>query len=157
MVQTLTRSLMAAQLVRSSRHVWYQRHLQGVGLLLRNDRHLITNGSGAFSDSPIHTVFVSRYSSIARMPFSRPNPLAPRPPKGAMKLTARYVFTHTVPTSRRDDTRSIRRTSSDQTPAASPYGLSFAILTASSSSSKGITDRTGPKISSRAMVIVLVT
>src|SRR5665213_781283 len=51
--------------------------------------HRIANGSGDFSAVPIQTVFVSRYSSTARKPFSRPKPLAPRPPKGAMKLSAR--------------------------------------------------------------------
>ncbi len=43
------------------------------------------------------------------------------------------------------------------TVAARPYSVSLAIRTASSSSLKGITDRTGPKISSRAMLMSLDT
>ena len=38
------------------------------------------------------------------------------------------------------------------TPAASPYSLSLAIRSASSSLSNAITDSTGPKISSRLIV-----
>ena len=45
----------------------------------------------------------------------------------------------------------------DMTLPARPYGLSLAIRTASSSSSNGITTRTGPKISSWAIVIELST
>jgi hypothetical protein len=48
----------------------------------------IENGSGADSPRFVQTVFVSRNSSTARNPFSRPYPLALRPPNGAMKLTA---------------------------------------------------------------------
>ena len=41
--------------------------------------------------------------------------------------------------------------------AARPYSVSLAIRIASSSSVNGITDSTGPKISSRAMVMSLDT
>ena len=44
-----------------------------------------------------------------------------------------------------------------QMPAAKPYSVSFATRTASSSSSNGITQVTGPKISSRAMRMSLRT
>ena len=44
-----------------------------------------------------------------------------------------------------------------QTVAASPYSVSLAIRTASSSSPNGMTDSTGPKISSRAMLMSLDT
>ena len=40
-----------------------------------------------------------------------------------------------------------------QTVAARPYSVSLAIRIASSSSANGITDSTGPKISSRAMLM----
>ncbi|CNM60620.1 Uncharacterised protein [Mycobacterium tuberculosis] len=40
---------------------------------------------------------------------------------------------------------------------ANPYTLSLAIRIASSSSSNGMTDSTGPKISSCAIVILLST
>src|SRR6266404_277960 len=53
--------------------------------------------------------------------------------------------------------RSARRTSSVHTVAARPYSVSLASLMASASSSKGITDSTGPKISSRAMLMSLDT
>ena len=43
------------------------------------------------------------------------------------------------------------------TVAARPYSVSLAIRTASSSSLNGITDSTGPKISSRAMLMSLDT
>ena len=42
-------------------------------------------------------------------------------------------------------------------PAASPYTESFAIAIASSSLSNGITASTGPKISSRAIVMSFLT
>ncbi|MNV58534.1 hypothetical protein D3C71_1509140 [compost metagenome] len=44
-----------------------------------------------------------------------------------------------------------------QTAAARPYGVSLAIATASSALSKVITDSTGPKISSWAIFIALLT
>src|SRR5215831_11889094 len=53
--------------------------------------------------------------------------------------------------------RSARLMSLVQTVAARPYWVSLAIRTASSSSLNGITDSTGPKISSRAMLMSLVT
>jgi hypothetical protein len=43
------------------------------------------------------------------------------------------------------------------TPPLRPYSESLAMRTASSSSSKGITTRTGPKISSRAIRMLLST
>ena len=50
-----------------------------------------------------------------------------------------------------------RSTSALHTPPASPYTESLAIATASSSSSNGMNDTTGPKISSRATRIELTT
>jgi hypothetical protein len=50
-----------------------------------------------------------------------------------------------------------RRTSEVHTVAASPYSVSLAIRTASSSPSNPITDSTGPNISSRAIVMSLDT
>ena len=44
-----------------------------------------------------------------------------------------------------------------QTAAAKPYSLSFASATTSSTASNGITDMTGPKISSRAILAELST
>jgi len=54
-------------------------------------------------------------------------------------------------------TRSARAPSVVQTFAMRPKSQSFAMRTASSSSSKVITPRTGPKTSSRAMVMFEVT
>jgi hypothetical protein len=59
-------------------------------------------------------------------------------------------LTQTVPARSFRATRWARFTSRVHTAAASPYGESFATRTASSSSSTSMTDRTGPKISSRA-------
>jgi hypothetical protein len=50
-----------------------------------------------------------------------------------------------------------RPSSRPQTYAASPYGVSLAMRTASSSESYGSRHSTGPKISSRAMVMSLRT
>src|ERR1700733_6542040 len=52
---------------------------------------------------------------------------------------------------------SARRILCVHTPAARPYTVSLAIAIASSSSSNGMTDRTGPKISSCAIRIWLLT
>ena len=54
-------------------------------------------------------------------------------------------------------TASERSREPDITLPAKPYTLSLAIRIASSSSSNGMTDSTGPKISSWAMVILLST
>src|SRR4051812_1850453 len=59
-------------------------------------RHRITKGLADGAPVFIHTVLVSKYSSTAWNPFSRPMPESLTPPNGAMKLTARYVFTQTV-------------------------------------------------------------
>ena len=61
------------------------------------------------------------------------------------------------PARSRRATASERSSDPDITLPASPYGLSLAIRTASSSSSYGMTTSTGPKISSCAIVMVLST
>ena len=63
----------------------------------------------------------------------------------------------TVPARRALVIRSARLMSEVQTVAARPYSVAFAIAMASSSSVNGMTDSTGPKISSRAMVMSLCT
>ena len=57
---------------------------------------------------------------MASIPFSLPIPDRLYPPNGDMVLTARYVFTQTVPASSRSDMVSARRMLAVQTPAASP-------------------------------------
>ena len=63
----------------------------------------------------------------------------------------------TVPARSALVSRIARLTLPVHTVAASPYSVSLAIRTASSSSPNGITDSTGPKISSRAMLMSLDT
>ena len=64
---------------------------------------------------------------------------------------------HTVPVRIFPATARARSISSDQTPPPSPKMESLAIFTASSSVSYFMTQRTGPKISSCAMVMSFVT
>ena len=60
------------------------------------------------------------------------------------------VLTQTTPARIARASRWAFLTSRVQIPAASPYGVSFAMRSASASSSNSVTVRTGPKISSRA-------
>src|SRR5260221_14770360 len=87
---------------------------------------------------------------MAGQPPSRPRPDVLKPPNGALGATANSL-TPTVPARIALETRKARLMSDVYTPAPRPYGESLAIRIASSSSANGITDRTGPKISSRAI------
>src|SRR5258708_31382490 len=62
-----------------------------------------------------------------------------------------YVLAHTTPARIFCAIHKILLPFSVQPPAESPYGVLFALLTASSGVRKVSTDRTGPKISSRAI------
>src|SRR5260221_12623380 len=62
-----------------------------------------------------------------------------------------YVLAHTTPARIFCAIHKILLPFSVQTPADSPYGVLFALLTASSGVRKVSTDRMGPKISSRAI------
>ena len=66
-------------------------------------------------------------------------------------------LTHTVPASNCSATSSARSASLLHTPAESPYSVSLAIWIAWSTVEYFKTEMTGPKISSRAIVMSLVT
>ncbi|MCY1466534.1 hypothetical protein D9M71_848680 [compost metagenome] len=68
-----------------------------------------------------------------------------------------YWLTHTLPARRALAVRCALEMSAVHTPAARPYGVSLAMLIASSVESKVMTDSTGPKISSWAIFMALVT
>ncbi len=51
--------------------------------------HPSVNGSRVPPVSSTHTDLFSVYSSTASIPFSRPNPLSPKPPNGTLGLTTR--------------------------------------------------------------------
>ena len=51
--------------------------------------HPNVNGSRVAPLNSTHTDLVSVYSRMASMPFSRPMPLAPKPPKGTCGPTTR--------------------------------------------------------------------
>ena len=72
----------------------------------------------------------------------------PTPPKGVRKSRKNQQFTQVMPTFIWRATRSLASYSLVQIEAARPYFVSLAMLTASSSLSKGVTWQTGPKISS---------
>jgi hypothetical protein len=78
-------------------------------------------------------------------------PEALTPPKGVRRSRRFQQFTQTIPASMRGATRWARDRSVVQSVAASPYGLSLARRTASSSSSNGATWQIGPKTSSRTV------
>ena len=61
------------------------------------------------------------------------------------------MLAQTTPARNRCAIERIRLPFSVQTPAESPYGVLFALATASSGVRNVSTDRTGPKISSRAI------
>ncbi len=85
------------------------------------------------------------------MPSSRPKPDCLKPPNGVATRTELFELTESTPASTARATRSARAPSRVQIEPESPYGVSFASRTASSSSANGITAATGPKTSSRAI------
>ena len=101
--------------------------------------------------------FTSRYSSYPISPCSRPIPDCLYPPNGYLGLIMCQSLIQTVPVRRPSATFTARPLSADHTPPANPYVESLAMATASFSSSKAITARTGPKISSRAIRMSLRT
>ncbi|MCY1228104.1 hypothetical protein D3C71_1664230 [compost metagenome] len=74
-----------------------------------------------------------------------------------MKLTARYVLTHTVPACNFSDMRIARPMSFVQTAAARPKRTSLAMRSASASSRNRMIDSTGPNTSSCAIRMSLRT
>src|SRR5919106_1676253 len=104
-----------------------------------------------------HTDFECRYGSSASSPSSLPNPECFLPPKGTATSNIPYVLIQTVPASSRSARRSALLTSDVQMPDASPYSTPLASASSSSSSFHGITERTGPKISSWATFMSLRT
>src|SRR5208283_6134386 len=72
-----------------------------------------------------------------------------KPPNGVQYRTDEFEFTEIVPVSTARATRKARPRSRVQIEPESPYGVSFAMRTASASSSNRSTATTGPKISSR--------
>ena len=84
-------------------------------------------------------------------------PLFLKPPKGLLKSSSIGVFTVMVPLRMRVAISTPCSVSPHQTPPPRPKSESFAIATACSSPSQGITTSTGPKISSRAIDIPLST
>ena len=92
--------------------------------------------------------FASVKNSMLWCPPSRPIPLFLNPPNGALRSRTNQQFTHIVPARTAWEIRWARWRFSVQTTPFSPYSVSFAILSASSSVSKGIMVTIGPKISS---------
>src|SRR3954467_2340110 len=90
-------------------------------------------------------------------PPSRPNPDSPYPPNAAAGSKRLNVLSQTTPTLSADAMAIARDPFSVQTPADSPYGVLFALATASSGVRKVSTESTGPKISSRAIRIACDT
>src|SRR2546430_2464986 len=84
------------------------------------------------------------------MPSSRPKPLCLKPPNGVDGLTDELELIESTPVSSARATRSARAPFSVQIEPESPYGVSLAMRTASSSSANGITAATGPNTSSLA-------
>ncbi len=85
------------------------------------------------------------------MPSSRPKPDCLKPPNGVETRTELFELTERTPVSSARATRSARAPSRVQIEPESPYGVSFAIATASASSANGISAATGPNTSSRAI------
>src|ERR1035441_10432183 len=90
------------------------------------------------------------------MPSSRLNPDCLNPPKGVDTRTEELVLMEMTPVSSALATRSARAPLVVQIDPDNPYGVSFAIRTASASSVNGMIAATGPKTSSRAMRSSLV-
>src|SRR5580692_3462442 len=96
----------------------------------------------------MNTFLVSEKASSASGPSSRPRPDCLNPPNGVEYRTEEWELTERLPDSTPRATRRPRPRSRVQIDPDSPYWVSLAIRTASSSSRKGTTLRTGPKISS---------
>src|SRR5580700_2036438 len=94
------------------------------------------------------TFLVSVNASGASGPSSRPRPDCLKPPNGVQYRTEECEFTDRLPVSTARATRIARPTSDVQIDPESPYGVSFAIATASASSANGVTVTTGPNTSS---------
>src|SRR5690606_2738026 len=84
---------------------------------------------------------------IASSPPSRPMPDCPVPPKGVRRSRMSQVLIHTMPARSPAPKRWARLRSRVQTLADRPYSLALASSSAWSSSSKGCSVATGPKIS----------
>src|SRR5207302_3090841 len=82
---------------------------------------------------------------------SRPNPDSSYPPKGDVGSNLLSVLAQTTPARIRSAIHRILDPLSVQTPAESPYAVLFAFSTASSGVRNVRMERTGPKISSRAI------
>ena len=108
-------------------------------------------------DTLVITAFTLKWASNDSVPNSEPMPESFTPPQGEAGSSRWWSLIQKMPQSTRRAIRCARATSAVRTPAASPYGESLAMRTASSSVSNGITTVTGPNTSSRAMVIDGVT
>src|SRR6266446_8578839 len=93
----------------------------------------------------------SRYGSKPWRPPSRPKPDSLYPPNGEVGSNRLKVFAHTTPARMRSAIHRMREPLSVHTPADRPYGVLFAFSTASAGVRNVRTERTGPKISSRAI------
>ena len=72
-------------------------------------------------------------SSSPQRPSSRPNPLPFTPPHGAVIKAGCAQFVHTIPARNDLDNLLQRSESAENTAAANPYSVSFAVSTPSSS------------------------
>src|SRR5689334_19504151 len=95
------------------------------------------------------TFLTSVNASRASGPSSRPSPDRLNPPNGVQYRTDEWEFTDRLPLWTPRATRIARPTSRVQIEPDNPYSVSFAIATASASSSNGRTATTGPKTSCR--------
>src|ERR1022692_2231145 len=120
------------------------RHLPTPSLL----RHLPTPRP---SCRPSYSRQTSRYAPGPCRPPSRPNPDSRYPPNGLAGSNTLNVFAQTTPPRSRCAIHRIRLPLSVQIPADSPYGVLFALMTASCGVRNVSTDSTGPKISSLAI------
>src|SRR5207249_7692359 len=93
-----------------------------------------------------------RYSHIPSLPPSRPNPDSRYPPNPEAASNTFVQLIHTTPALIFGATSSARLMFSVHTLAARPYGVLFASSTASLGVRKLIATRTGPKISTCAIV-----
>src|SRR5579875_3523764 len=95
------------------------------------------------------TFFSSVKASAASGPSSRPSPDCLNPPNGVEYRTEECEFTDRLPACTARATRMARPVSRVQIDPDSPYGVALASRIASSSSSNGTTQATGPNTSSR--------
>src|SRR5450432_1059545 len=123
---------------------------EAVGSFLRRDSNVFAHGYAS------SMAFGSRNASIPYWPYSRPTPEYLNPPQGACGSSVMPLIT-TRPTRSCEATRRARSTLVPMTAAWRPYLESFAMRMASSSDSYAMTLRTGPKISSCAIVISFFT